>query len=116
MSVLIFDEFHERHLEGDIALARARQIQQTTRPDLKIIVMSATLESALLADYLAPCEVLESGGQAHPVTLEYLPKPSDAPIWDQAADACERAARVGQMRRRATCLFSCRALTRFRGR
>jgi ATP-dependent helicase HrpB len=90
ISVLIFDEFHERHLEGDIALARARQIQRTTRPDLKIIVMSATLESALLADYLAPCEILESGGQAHPVTLEYLAKPSDAPIWDQAADACER--------------------------
>lgn len=90
VSVIIFDEFHERHLEGDIALARARQIQRTTRPDLKIIVMSATLESALLADYLAPCEILESGGQTHPVTLEYLPKPSDAPIWDQAADACER--------------------------
>lgn len=90
VSVVIFDEFHERHLEGDIALARARQIQRTTRPDLKIIVMSATLESALLADYLAPCEILESGGQTHPVTLEYLPKPSDAPIWDQAADACER--------------------------
>ena len=90
ISVVIFDEFHERHLEGDIALARARQIQRTTRPDLKIVVMSATLESALLAEYLKPCEILESGGQAYPVTLEYLPKPSDAPIWEQAADACER--------------------------
>ena len=90
MSVLIFDEFHERHLEGDIALARAREIQRTTRPDLKIVVMSATLESALLADYLKPCEILESGGQAYPVTLEYLLKPNDEPIWDQAADACER--------------------------
>jgi ATP-dependent helicase HrpB len=90
ISVLIFDEFHERHLEGDVALARAREIQRTTRPDLKIVVMSATLESALLADYLKPCDILESGGQAHPVTLEYLLKPSDAPIWDQAADACER--------------------------
>jgi ATP-dependent helicase HrpB len=96
VSVLIFDEFHERHLEGDIALARARQIQQTTRPDLKIIVMSATLESALLADYLAPCEILTSAGQAFPVTLEYLPKPSDAPIWDQAADACERLLVTGK--------------------
>ncbi len=48
ISVLVFDEFHERHLEGDLALARARQIQQTARPDLKIIVMSATLETALL--------------------------------------------------------------------
>jgi ATP-dependent helicase HrpB len=96
VSVLIFDEFHERHLEGDIALARARQIQQTTRPDLKIIVMSATLESAVLSEYLAPCEILESAGQAFPVTLEYLPKPSEAPIWDQAADACERLLVTGQ--------------------
>ena len=52
--------------------------------------MSATLESARLTEYLAPCEVLESGGQDFPVTLEYLPKPDDAPIWDQAAEACER--------------------------
>ena len=90
VDVLIFDEFHERHLEGDVALARALQIQQSTRPDLKIVVMSATLEAAMLADYLKPCEILESAGQAFPVTLEYLPKPSAAPIWDQAADACDR--------------------------
>ncbi len=95
VSVLIFDEFHERHLEGDIALARARQIQRTARPDLKIVVMSATLESALLQEYLTPCEVLTSGGQAHAVTLEYLPKPDEAPIWEQAAEACERILRNG---------------------
>jgi ATP-dependent helicase HrpB len=96
VSVLIFDEFHERHLEGDVALARARQIQQSTRPDLKIVVMSATLEAGMLADYLKPCEILESAGQAFSVTLEYLPKPSDAPIWDQAADVCERLLVSGQ--------------------
>ena len=90
ISVLVFDEFHERHLEGDVALARARQIQQTTRPDLKIIVMSATLETALLKDYLAPVEVLESPGKMFPVSLEYLPKPDDAPAWELAAEACER--------------------------
>ncbi len=96
ISVLIFDEFHERHLEGDLALARARQIQQTTRPDLKIIVMSATLETALLTDYLKPVEVLESPGKMFPVTLEYLPKPSDAPAWELAADACERLLNSGK--------------------
>ena len=93
VSVLIFDEFHERHLEGDVALARARQIQQTTRPDLKIIVMSATLETKLLADYLAPCEILQSEGKTFSVTVEYLPKDDDAPVWDLAAEACERATR-----------------------
>jgi ATP-dependent helicase HrpB len=96
ISVLVFDEFHERHLEGDLALARARQIQQTTRPDLKIIVMSATLETGLLTDYLKPVEVLESPGRMFPVTLEYLPKPSDAPAWELAADACERLLNSGK--------------------
>jgi ATP-dependent helicase HrpB len=96
VSVLVFDEFHERHLEGDLALARARQIQQTTRPDLRIIVMSATLETSLLAEYLKPVEILESPGRMFPVTLEYLPKPSDAPAWELAADACERLLNSGQ--------------------
>src|ERR1700744_4438317 len=76
VSVLVFDEFHERHLEGDLALARARQIQQTARPDLKIVVMSATLEPGLLAEYLKPCEILESPGKMFLVSVEYLPKPS----------------------------------------
>ena len=96
ISVLVFDEFHERHLEGDLALARARQIQQTTRPDLKIIVMSATLETGLLAEYLKPVEILESPGKMFPVTLEYLPKPSDAPAWELAADTCERLLNAGK--------------------
>ncbi len=91
VAALVFDEFHERHLEGDVALARARQIQQAVRPDLKIIVMSATLETALLADYLAPCKILKSAGKIFPVTVEYLPKPDDAPAWELAAEACERA-------------------------
>ncbi len=96
ITVLVFDEFHERHLEGDLALARARQIQQSSRPDLKIIVMSATLETSLLADYLKPVEVLESPGKMFPVTIEYLPKPSEAPAWDLAGDACERLINSGQ--------------------
>ena len=90
VSVLVFDEFHERHLEGDLALARARQIQQSARPDLKIVVMSATLETGLLVEYLKSVEVLESAGKTFPVTVEYLAKPSDAPAWDQAVEACQR--------------------------
>ncbi len=96
VSALVFDEFHERHLEGDVALARARQIQETVRPDLKIVVMSATLETGLLRDYLQPVEILESPGRMFPVSLEYLPKPSDAPAWDLAADAVERLIASGK--------------------
>ena len=74
ISAIIFDEFHERHLYGDISLARALQIQQSIRPDLKLIVMSATLDALLLKNYLAPCEVLTSEGRTFPVEIEYLPK------------------------------------------
>jgi ATP-dependent helicase HrpB len=95
VSTIVFDEFHERHLYGDISLARAVQIQQTTRPDLKLIVMSATLDAGLLKSYLAPCEVLVSQGRSFPVRIEYLPKTvnfDNEPVWDVAARECERVA------------------------
>jgi HrpA-like helicases len=92
---IVFDEFHERHLYGDISLARALQIQQTTRPDLKIVVMSATLDAGALKDYLAPCEVLVSQGRSFPVAIEYLPKTvnfEQEPVWEVAARECARVA------------------------
>ncbi|MBI5691515.1 MAG: ATP-dependent helicase HrpB [Verrucomicrobia bacterium] len=95
VSALIFDEFHERHLYGDISLARALQIQASTRPDLKIVVMSATLEAGVLKSYLAPCEVLVSQGRSYPVRVEYLPKSVNfehEPVWEVAARECERVA------------------------
>ena len=95
ISAIVFDEFHERHLYGDISLARAVQIQQTVRPDLKIIVMSATLDAGALKTYLAPCEVLVSQGRSFPVRIEYLPKAVNfehEPVWEVAARECERIA------------------------
>ncbi|MBL9215487.1 MAG: ATP-dependent helicase HrpB [Opitutaceae bacterium] len=95
VSAIVFDEFHERHLYGDISLARARQLQQSQRPDLKLIVMSATLDTAQLASYLAPCAVLTSEGRTFPVAIEYLPKPVDFehdPVWAVAVRECERVA------------------------
>jgi ATP-dependent helicase HrpB len=95
ISAILFDEFHERHLYGDITLARALQLQATSRPDLKLAVMSATLDAGLLEKYLAPCAVLRSSGRAFPVETEYLPKPVGGdgyPVWDLAADELERIA------------------------
>jgi ATP-dependent helicase HrpB len=95
VAAILFDEFHERHLYGDITLARALQIQETIRPDLKLVVMSATLETDLLAKYLAPCETLVSRGRTFPVEIEYLPRPAPfdrVPVWEQAAEALERLA------------------------
>ena len=93
ISAIVFDEFHERHLYGDISLARALQIQRTTRPDLKIIVMSATLDARALQIYLAPCETLVSEGRGFPVRIEYLAHAVDferEPVWEVAARECER--------------------------
>src|SRR3954466_10155700 len=95
ISAILFDEFHERHLYGDITLARALCLQESARPDLKLAVMSATLDAGALEKYLAPCPLLTSAGRTFPVEIEYLPKPVGGdgyPIWDLAADELERVA------------------------
>ncbi|MGA2787229.1 MAG: helicase-related protein, partial [Verrucomicrobiota bacterium] len=103
VSVVIFDEFHERHLYGDITLARSLDLQEQHRPDLNLIVMSATLDADLLVDYLSQCSngresahssllesqsrltsaatnnincsVLSSEGRVFPVKIEYAAEP-----------------------------------------
>ncbi len=98
VSAILFDEFHERHVYGDITLARARMLQETTRPDLKLVVMSATLDTGLVRDYLDPCPVLSAEGRVYPVEVDYLSRPVEPrrqPIWDTAAEAFERLAQSG---------------------
>lgn len=98
IAAILFDEFHERHLFGDITLARALQIIEGERPDLKIGVMSATLQAAPLADYLAPCRILTSRGRTFAVETEYLEKAGDVdniPVWDLAAREVERILESG---------------------
>ncbi len=96
IGAILFDEFHERHLFGDITLARALQIQESTRPDLKLIVMSATLETAALERYLGPtCATLSSSGRTFPVDIEFIGRSSanlGRPAWEMAADELERVA------------------------
>jgi ATP-dependent RNA helicase HrpB len=94
INAIVFDEFHERHLYGDVTLARALEIQESTRPDLIIIVMSATLDVAVLQKYLDPCALLSAQGRAYPVAIEYLPEPAgNAPVWDLAAKELQRLVR-----------------------
>ena len=99
ISAILFDEFHERHVYGDVTLAQALQIQKTTRPDLLLIVMSATLDTRLLQPYLEPCKLVHSEGRAFPVVMEHIAKPlhpdHDTP-WEAAAEAYERATREGK--------------------
>ena len=101
VSAVIFDEFHERRLSGDISLARTLDLQESNRPDLAVIVMSATLEIAGIGDYMgAACAMLEATGRTYPVEISYLPPAmkSDgrgrmtAPdLWDQTALALRDA-------------------------
>jgi ATP-dependent helicase HrpB len=98
VKVLVFDEFHERHLYGDITLAQALELQERQRPDLKLVVMSATLDVAGLEEYLHPCRVLRSEGRTYPVEIEYLEGrlgPKAPPVWQLAAGAFEVDAAAG---------------------
>ncbi len=88
VSTLIFDEFHERHLYSDISLARALDLQESLRPDLKVVVMSATLDGTQLEQHLRPCRTLSSQGRTFPVEIEYLRHESrDEAPWELATDA-----------------------------
>src|SRR5207249_7344970 len=71
VKAILFDEFHERHLYGDITLAQALELQEKQRPDLRLIVMSATIETGVLQTYLKPAALLTSSGRTFPVDLEY---------------------------------------------
>ncbi|MCX5658638.1 MAG: ATP-dependent helicase HrpB [Planctomycetota bacterium] len=86
VGTVILDEFHERSLAADTALALVRRVQETHRPDLRLLVMSATLDTQRVGEYLR-CPSLGAQGRAFPVDVRYLEKRSQAPAWDLAADA-----------------------------
>jgi ATP-dependent helicase HrpB len=89
IGVIVFDEFHERNLLSDVALALAKQRQAASRPDLKLVVMSATLDAEPVADYLAfdgtHCPIVVSEGQMFPVQITHSFVPDETPIPQQAA-------------------------------
>jgi ATP-dependent helicase HrpB len=90
VAAIIFDEFHERHLAGDLGLAMARDIQQQLRPDLRLLVMSATLDGERLAKQLdAPR--LSSEGRSFPVDTAFFPARKDEPLIAQCRRAVEQA-------------------------
>jgi ATP-dependent helicase HrpB len=92
VGAVVFDEFHERNLHSDVAIALARRLQETHRPDLLIMAMSATLDTEGVAKWLGSAETLAADGRAYPVQVEYthLPRNSTRPIWDAAAEQVRR--------------------------
>ncbi|HZX66822.1 MAG TPA: DEAD/DEAH box helicase, partial [Myxococcales bacterium] len=76
VGAVVLDEFHERHLHGDLALSLLARLVRSGRPDLKLVVMSATLETAPVAHFLG-CPVVKSEGRRFPVDIEHLERPDD---------------------------------------
>ncbi|MER8919306.1 ATP-dependent helicase HrpB [Mesorhizobium sp. M0802] len=87
VSAVIFDEFHERSLDGDFGLALALDVQGALRPDLRLLVMSATLDGARVAKLLSGAPVIESQGRAFPVDIRYDERPAGVPVEDTMAKA-----------------------------
>lgn len=94
VSAVVLDEFHERHLEGDLALALLRRLQRTARPELRLVVMSATLDGGRVAEHLGGCRVMRSEGRLYPLEFEYTPHSAEA-LEAQVAGAVERLLRAG---------------------
>ena len=91
VGVVVFDEFHERSLQSDLSLAMTRRVQAEARQDLKIAVMSATLEPGPIAEYLGGCPVVESEGRLHRVEISYLERPDDRRVEAVVAAGVRRA-------------------------
>jgi ATP-dependent helicase HrpB len=94
VAAVLFDEFHERSLDADLGLALARDAQTGLREDLRILVMSATLDGARVARLLGDAPVIASEGRAFPVETRYLGRKADAPLERQMADAIAAALRA----------------------
>jgi ATP-dependent helicase HrpB len=94
VAAVLFDEFHERSLDADLGLALARDAQTGLREDLRILVMSATLDGARVARLLGDAPVIAGEGRAFPVETRYLGRKADAPLERQMADAIAMALRA----------------------
>jgi ATP-dependent helicase HrpB len=92
---VVLDEFHERHLQADLALALLRRLQKSSRPDLKLVAMSATLDAAPVARYLDDCAVLRSEGRRYDVRVEHLARHDERPLEVQVEGAVRRLVAEG---------------------
>lgn len=88
VDIVVLDEFHERHLDTDLALALLRRLQSGPRKDLKIVVMSATLDASPISQFLGACPVLRSEGRLFEMRIEYRPHSAE-PLEEQVRTAVE---------------------------
>jgi ATP-dependent helicase HrpB len=90
VGAVVLDEFHERHLHGDLALALLRRLQLGPRPELRLVVMSATLDAEPIARFLGDCPRLRAEGRRFEVAVEHAAEPDDRPLERQVAAAVKR--------------------------
>jgi len=96
VGLVVFDEFHERNLLSDVALALVKELRRTSRPDLGIVVMSATLEAEPVARYLgSEVPILESEGRTYPVEIRWSDYTDARPEWEKAVSAVEEIVSKG---------------------
>lgn len=91
---VVIDEFHERHLDGDLALAVVARLREA-RPELALIVMSATLDAEPVAAFLGGAPIVRSEGRAFPIAIEYASARDDRPVGKQVASQVRRLAQAG---------------------
>ena len=96
VGAVVLDEFHERHLAGDVCLALLRRLQLGPRPDLKLIVMSATLDVDEVAAYLGGCPVLHCPGRPFQVEIEHLAATDRRPLEQQVLAGLKRLSAAGK--------------------
>lgn len=94
VGAVVLDEFHERSVHADLGLALLREVQQTVRDDLKIVVMSATLDPEPVRSFLGDCPVVESQGRAHPVSVHYLERPDERSGTERVVSLVKKALRA----------------------
>ncbi len=91
VGLVIFDEFHERSLHADLALALCREVQNILRPDLRILIMSATLDGEKLSSLLGNAKILTSKGRQFPITFHYAGSDEKIPLHIQMTRLIKRA-------------------------
>lgn len=96
VGMVIFDEFHERSLNADLTLALCYQVQQVLRNDLRILIMSATLDGAKLSSLLNNAPVITSEGRQYPVSIQYLNSDENSSLHIRMANAIKKATREFQ--------------------
>ncbi len=91
ISVVLFDEVHERSLDSDFGLALALEAQSAFRPDLRLLAMSATLDGTRFSRLMGDAKVIESDGQSWPLELRYIGRRAELPIEDEVAKVVKQA-------------------------